>query len=568
MRKFTMFYFVSLLIAMGLFLFIGCEKEVEKIVEVEKVTIKVDSILVEPAQVTQGALVTLTAQVTKNEEVGDLTYNWFADGGEFEQDEGDTAIWHAPSDSGIFVITLHVTDGEYIAVKTRLVGVDMYTPTVTPYYVGDAACNTCHSGIHSDWENTAHSLAWESLMTSGHPASYCYPCHAVGYEPQPNSGNSGYDEVPIEKFVNVQCENCHGPASDHISDPTNVDMMVSYDAENCGKCHEGEHHPYISEWEESRHHFTPDENEAHGAVVNSYCQGCHEGVAAAIRLSGDLSTFYSGGDVGRPDTSDVSLHAITCQVCHESHSADNIGQLRTVADIQLTEANGETPVISQGGSGKLCMQCHHARRGPESQIASGYAHFGPHPSPQADVLAAKSAYHGVANPGFLWAGPSHLNIQNSCKTCHINMVEWSPSGAAITGHNFEPTIEACANCHGTITTFDDILASGDFDGDGNIEGIQSETQGLLDLLEEALVADGLDTVGVGIAGAFGDTTRSTQLQREAGYNWVFVEEDKSLGIHNPDYVIQLLQQSYKHLTGSLPKNAMKAEGDDQVVGMW
>jgi formate-dependent nitrite reductase cytochrome c552 subunit len=218
------------------------------------------------------------------------------------------------------------------------------------------------------------------------------------------------------------------------------------------------------------------------------------------------------------------------------------------------------------------MQCHHARRSPDNQVIVGNpsrpASFGPHESPQGDMVAGKSGYHGVAPAGFNWASPSHLNIQNSCKTCHLNMVEWSPSGPAVTGHKFEPTTLACQNCHGVINDFAEIPAADDFDGDGSVEGLQHEVEGLLDLLTASLVADGLDTTNVGIGAALGDSSNSTQLQREAGYNLIFVEADHSLGVHNPDYTIQLLQQSYRHLTGTLPKNMAIVEGDNSVVMNW
>jgi hypothetical protein len=243
--------------------------------------------------------------------------------------------------------------------------------------------------------------------------------------------------------------------------------------------------------------------------------------------------------------------------------------MRTVADIPLVTANSESPIISDGGVGKLCMHCHHARRGPDDQIIEGYSRFGPHHSPQADMMAGKSAYHGVA-PGFAWASPSHLLVQNSCKTCHLPTAEFGagPGGAAATGHEFIPKVEACEPCHGVIASFRDIPASGDFDGNGQVEGLQDEIEGLLLRLEEALIADGLDTTGVGLAGALGDTSISTFTQREAGYNLIFVEEDQSLGIHNPDYAVQLLQQSYLHLTGTLPKNAETVKSDNEVVMNW
>ncbi|MCF6237603.1 MAG: ammonia-forming cytochrome c nitrite reductase subunit c552 [Candidatus Marinimicrobia bacterium] len=543
--------------------FVACEPE-EKIVEVEVivdntlyVTVSADMV----DNIVQGTTVTLYAvDSVANITPGDLTYSWFSSDGDMLVAEGDTVQWRAPDEAGSYTVTVHATDGTNIGIGTINLGVEVFAATVDPYFVGDGTCAGCHSSTHTAWAETGHAHAWSSLMSNDYAASYCYPCHSVGFDDV--SGNSGYDEAPILKFVNVQCESCHGPGSTHATSLSPADIAYDYDAASCGSCHEGSHHPYLSEWEDSPHNYSAES--AHGAPVNGGCEGCHEGVAAARRLEGDLSVFFGGAAYGSPAreyTLAYPIAGITCQVCHDSHDATNPGQIRTVADVQLVDANGETPIITDGGVGKLCMQCHHARRAAESQIENGYAHFGPHANPQADFMAAKSAYHGVADASFAWTGPSHLNVQNSCKTCHINMVEYNPTDGAITGHTFEPTVEACANCHGTITSFDEIMALEDFDGDGTVEGVQSEVGGLLHLLEAAFVANGLDTTGTSYMGALGDTLRSTYVVREAGYNYAFVEDDKSMGVHNPDYAIQLLQQSYFHLTGAMPANAYILEGD-------
>lgn len=570
----------AILIVVSFFLSIaffgGCEKEVEKIVTkvvrdtvtvTERDTvilqiIAVDAINANPDSIAQGGSVELTVDVTASPLAGDLSYAWFATAGSFDVAEGDTVTWKAPDDPGAYTVSVHVTDGTYIGIGSRAIGVGMYAPTVTPYYVGGPSC-ACHSSVVTAWQGTAHAHAWATLQESDHAASYCNPCHTVGYEG--TAGNSGYDEAPIAKFENVQCENCHGPASDHL---TGGGMEVSYDAMNCGKCHEGEHHPYYGEWEQSPHNF--EVGAEWKAEFGTSCWGCHEGVAGAKRLSGDLSNFYASGTVSsRPDTTEVPVGPINCQTCHDSHSSDNVGQLRTTADVKLVTSNGESPVITAGGAGKLCMQCHHARRGHESNVPSGRSHFGPHSSPQADVLAAKSGYLNVAPAGFNWAGPSHLNIENSCKTCHLNTAEYGgPNNPAVTGHTFMPTPDACQYCHGTITDFREIPAADDFDGDNVVEGLQDEVDGLAELLIEALVANGLDTTGVGLETALGDTNRSTLLQREVGWNLVLVESDASHGVHNPDYAIQLLQQSYLYLTGTLPKNMAVVEGDNRVVMNW
>jgi hypothetical protein len=534
--------------------------------------ISVDEVYANPDSIAQGGSVMLTADVSHSQPLeGSLTYSWFADGGTFDATDADTVTWMAPGDVGSYTISVHVTDGVHIGIGVRRIGVGMYAPTVTPYYVGGPSC-ACHeaaNGLVSKWEQTGHAVAWETLQGSGHVSSSCIPCHTVGYfvgyDLVPNSGNSGYDEAPIEKFENVQCEDCHSPASEHIATDGTAPMVVDYNAMNCGKCHEGTHHPYYSEWQQSLH---GQALENHGASVTS-CQGCHEGVGAATRLSGDLSTFYGSGSVGRPDTSEFALEPIVCQACHSSHSAANPGQMRTVANVVLVEANGQQPTVSDGGVGKLCMHCHHARHSAEEQLEFGDAHFGPHPSTQGDMLSGNSGYEGVASAGFVWGRAIHLYIENSCKTCHLQTQEYgSEQNPAVTGHLFVPTVEACAYCHGTITDFEEIPASGDFDGDGTVEGLQVEVEGLIELLTEALVADGLDTVGTDVAGALGDTAKSTYTQREAGYNLVFVEDDGSMGVHNPRYAVKLLQQSYEFLTGNPPANAAILRDEEPAVAKW
>jgi hypothetical protein len=568
------------MITMLLFLFLSsCERD-EKIVEITVrdtlFAVIVQSVDANPDSIAIGGTITFTAQISALSNVGDINLTWKATGGTFSSTTGDTVSWKAPEAPGTYVITVLADDGQYSGVGTRNIGVGMYAATADVFYVGGQVCANCHSNPQAnDWAETAHAHAWQTLMESGHPRPTCNKCHTVDFEEV--VGNAGYDDVPTAMFEDVQCESCHGPGSQHIASPTTEgSILVSYDSETtCGTCHEGTHHPFLSEWKESAHAQAP------GHATSASCTGCHEGVASAIRLSGDLSVFYgSGSTPTRPPVEEVPLSAIGCATCHDPHNADNPGQLRTVADVPLTSANGESPVISEGGTGKLCMHCHHARRGPDSQIASGYGHFGPHGSPQADLLAGKTGFHGVADGGFEWADASHLYVQNSCKTCHVNMIEYD-GVTAVKGHTYEPTTAACTNCHGTINEFEDIMALGDFDGNTNIEGVQLEVRGLLELIASALIdsftAHGITTTNwdadslaheIGVVEhviAAGDTLVVPQQWRAAGWNWIFILDDKSDGIHNPDYTVQLLQQSYRYLTGIEIQGATMVQGRNKAV---
>ena len=95
----------------------------------------------------------------------------------------------------------------------------------------------------------------------------------------------------------------------------------------------------------------------------------------------------------------------------------------------------------------------------------------------------------------------------------------------------------------------------DYNGDGVIEGVQTEVQHLLDKLSTLLpnstyqansdnyVADGLVKTSVSVK------TNWPAKFLKAGYNWQFVTMDGSLGVHNAPFAVGLLKASIADLTG-------------------
>jgi hypothetical protein len=64
----------------------------------------------------------------------------------------------------------------------------------------------------------------------------CGRCHTTGYQPEGNQdGLPGLVGTWTEP--GVQCEECHGPGSQHNDNPYLVDMKVDRDSELCGQCH-------------------------------------------------------------------------------------------------------------------------------------------------------------------------------------------------------------------------------------------------------------------------------------------------------------------------------------------
>ena len=104
-------------------------------------------------------------------------------------------------------------------------------------------------------------------------------------------------------------------------------------------------------------------------------------------------------------------------------------------------------------------------------------------------------------------------------------------------------VEACYKCHGPNTTLFDFLLM-DYDGDGVIEGVQTEIQHLLDKLALQLPPVGKAKTALTI-----DSTW-TRPQLAAAFNWQFVKNDGSRGIHNTAYAVGLLKASIADLAAN------------------
>jgi hypothetical protein len=130
-------------------------------------------------------------------------------------------------------------------------------------YVGSARCAECHAAIHASWSKTPHAHALETLASKDYDWDpECIRCHVVGFERAANdqwtrweSGFRTPDATPA--LGGVGCENCHGPGSAHVADPTRKDVWKPYGAEGsrnwrdfgkrgCETCHDPDNSPGFS----------------------------------------------------------------------------------------------------------------------------------------------------------------------------------------------------------------------------------------------------------------------------------------------------------------------------------
>jgi hypothetical protein len=285
------------------------------------------------------------------------------------------------------------------------------------------------------------------------------------------------------------------------------------------------------------------------------CQGCHTNEGFVERVK-----------TGKVDTKKIVSNPseIGCFTCHAPHEQGNFS-LRTTNRVVL--ANG---VGFDRDKGNLCASCHRARRTPKEEVRARNIptdSWGAHHGPQADMLQGTNAYEF---PGKKYSNSAHAALPNAnCVICHMaqptGRYSLSPS---IGGHSFnvegevheEPklNVAGCLNsgCHGDMkqvqgTRFFDRKAPADYDGDGKIATIQEEVQGLYERLINGRGTGLLQTLKdppYDPKGKFINSKTQYPLEVVAAlYNYKFVQEDRSKGIHNTTYAVQLLMDSIKAL---------------------
>jgi len=349
---------------------------------------------------------------------------------------------------------------------------------VTPRYIGAEVCTTCHIEKGEEWAQTGHHNALTDLLASDHRSDSCTPCHVVSLDNNP--ANGGYDDpnpLAAAKFGGVQCENCHGPGGNHIHDY--IPLASPLSSEICGTCHASAHHPTYTEWQDSIH-ATANLEWQNSTHFTAECQQCHSAdyiFAASVPADAKAEDFKLG---------------ITCVVCHDPHSVKNEFQLRA-------------PVRD------LCGRCHT----DEQPVPGESVHH--------STVEMYTGVGGYEFPGEVYTNSYHTQIEESCAACHMYTAPFdATSNTAISGHTFEPRIEACRECHEGLQTFDR-------------NGKQTIIQGLLDELKAKLDA------------ATAEDENGLSYVR-AKFNYDFVSADGSTGVHNFKYARKLLQDSINDFT--------------------
>ena len=100
----------------------------------------------------------------------------------------------------------------------------------------EATCERCHQPQMDQWAETAHARAFATLENAHQSTNpECMRCHSTCYLDMPLDGS-----VTVSSALrNVQCEACHGKATDHARDGSYGSVTVS----TCARCHDKENSP-------------------------------------------------------------------------------------------------------------------------------------------------------------------------------------------------------------------------------------------------------------------------------------------------------------------------------------
>jgi hypothetical protein len=260
---------------------------------------------------------------------------------------------------------------------------------------------------------------------------------------------------------------------------------------------------YQQQWSVSVH----GTGEAFVRAGRASCAGCHSGGAFSEMIAAGL-------DPSQVETADAHPSRQDCRTCHEIHTTytgDDF-KLETVAAVDLYAVEGAT---YDAGSGNLCVNCHQPRRAfseaVEGMVEVTSTHWGPHHGPQSAFLL------GYGGAGLEGKASKHYNeVEDSCVGCHLGENQ---------DHTFEPVIDSCTECHEDVESFD-------------LNGLQTDVQAKLDKLAAYLESAGLFHDGHPVVGIYPED------QAMALWNYIAIAfEDKSLGIHNPSYISDLLEIS-------------------------
>jgi len=343
--------------------------------------------------------------------------------------------------------------------------------------------------------------------------------------------------LTVTAFIIVSCEGPMGPAGEDGTDGTDgIDATAS-----CIQCHNDDATVglKVAQWEGSMH-----ATGGNAAYANrAGCVQCHTS-------QGFLEYVAEGSTASL--TVPAEPMQINCYTCHKIHSTftdDDWALTKPGAQVLNVKYAGADVTWDKGNSNQ-CVACHQAfpvnpapvQNGADFEITN--TRMGVHHGPMANLVLGKTAFElsGTAYPT--------TNVHSTgagCVTCHMA----TPYGYQAGGHNMGLEYDShgtakmlytgCAACHDVTSAG---VAPGKLAFDEKIAAVHVNIEAKLETLKNQLIEAGVFNTGTNLANK--GTFEANAVFAYINFN--MIEEDRSLGIHNPAYTKVLLDNSIAAMT--------------------
>ncbi len=304
----------------------------------------------------------------------------------------------------------------------------------------------------------------------------------------------------------------------------------------CIQCHDNSQVLFakINQWEHSIHAMGGN-YERNGTD----CAPCHTSQGFLERMAN--GTQVTAEAIANPNP-------VNCYTCHNVHDTYTpTDWALTYSDpVEFWHTGGEAVTVDFG-TGNLCANCHQSRiatpwpvEGSTDTYTITSYRWGPHHGPMANLLGGFGGYE--VDGSLTYTNSPHTGIENACVTCHMA----DAFGVELGGHVMNVGYEGALNQTGCVECHPDGIAT-------ETEEMQAEIDTLLVHMHDLLVANGIATAAGYLAGDNGGNASSSNPanlnadELGAFYNFKFIEEDRSFGVHNYKYAKALLTNSMEAL---------------------
>ncbi len=330
------------------------------------------------------------------------------------------------------------------------------------------------------------------------------------------------------------CEGDQGPAGPAgptgPDGPTGPAGQTGEGVQNCKDCHGSNQliTGKLFQWENSVHLLG-----GHYERNTATCALCHTS-QGFLEVAGTGATA-TGGTIEEP----LPINCYTCHQIHQTYTQDDWAL--TTTDPVTFWVKGEMADI---GAGNLCLNCHQARipspalpePGVDGMATLTSSRFGPHHGSQGVMFTGNAAYEVPGDEPYVNSLHTTL-IGNSCVTCHMAP---TTGGRDAGGHTFrvesvdgELNVNGCIQCHTDADELETLVA----DTQAEIEDLMLQLGTRLN--ELGILQDNLELANA----SSGSPLNLTNVQLGALWNYQYVREDQSFGVHNGKYARALLKNS-------------------------